>query len=65
MKNNYHISHSIIKEESDAINQRVEQIAKDLKENKLSPIDFDYLLMQFPKRFDEFKKWKKEKVADQ
>ena len=55
----------IIKEESDAINQRVEQIAKDLKENKLSPIDFDYLLMQFQKRFDEFKKWKKEKVADQ
>ena len=55
----------IIKEESDAINQRVEQIAKDLKENKLLPIDFDYLLMQFQKRFDEFKKWKKEKVADQ
>ena len=55
----------IIKEESDSINQRVEQIAKDLKENKLSPNDFDYLLMQFQKRFDEFKKWKREKVAYQ
>jgi hypothetical protein len=55
----------IIKEESDAINQRVEQIAKDLKENKLSPIDFDYLITQFQKRFEEFKRWKKEKVADQ
>ena len=55
----------IIKEESDAINQRVEQIAKDLKENKLSPNDFDYLITQFQKRFEEFKRWKKEKVADQ
>ena len=42
----------IIKEESDAINQRVEQIAKDLKENKLSSIDFDYLINQFQKRFE-------------
>ena len=55
----------IIKEESDAINQRVEQIAKDLKENKLSSIDFDYLINQFQKRYEEFKRWKKEKVADQ
>ena len=55
----------IIKEESDAINQRVEQIAKDLKENKLSPNDFQYLIDQFQKRFEEFKRWKREKVADQ
>lgn len=55
----------IIKEEPDAINQRVTQIAKDLKENKLKPNDFEYLIMQFQKRFDEFKKWKREKVADQ
>ena len=55
----------IIKEESDAINQRVEQIAKDLKENKLSPNDFQYLIEQFQKRFEEFKRWKREKVADQ
>ena len=55
----------IKEEESDPINQRVIQIAKDLKENKLSSMDFEYLIMQFKKRFDLFKKWKREVVQDQ
>ena len=38
---------------------------KILKENKLSSLDFEYLILQFQKRFDRFKKWKKEVVQDQ
>ena len=55
----------IIKEEPDQIHQRILQIAKDIKENKLSKSDYDYLENQFIKRFEEFKKWKGEKVGDQ
>ena len=55
----------IIKEEPDQIHQRILQIAKDIKENKLSKADYDYLENQFIKRFEEFKKWKGEKVRDQ
>ena len=55
----------IIKEEPDQIHQRILQIAKDIKENKLSKSDYDYLESQFIKRFEEFKKWKGEKVRDQ
>jgi len=55
----------IKEEESDSINQRVIQIAKDLKENKLSSMDFEYLISQFQKRFDLFKKWKREVNQDQ
>lgn len=55
----------IIKEEPDQIHQRILQIAKDIKENKLSKTDYDYLENQFIKRFEEFKKWKGEKVRDQ
>ena len=55
----------IIKEEPDQIHQRIMQIAKDIKDNKLSKNDYDYLENQFIKRFEEFKKWKGEKVGDQ
>ena len=55
----------IKEEESDPINQRVIQIAKDWTENKLSSMDFEYLILQFLKRFDQFKKWKREEVQDQ
>ena len=55
----------LIKEEPDQIHQRILEIAKDIKENKLSKKDYDYLENQFKKRFEEFKKWKGEKVGDQ
>ena len=55
----------LIKEEPDEIQLRIEQIAKDIKENKLSKKDYEYLETQFQKRYDEFLKWKEEKVCDQ
>ena len=55
----------IIKEEPDQIHQRILQIAKDIKENRLSKKDYEYLENQFEKSYKEFKKWKNEKVRDQ
>ena len=55
----------IIIEEPDQIHKRIEQIAKDIKENKLSKEDYKYLEKQFRKKFEEFQKWKEEKVCDQ
>ena len=55
----------IIKEEPDQIHQRILQIAKDIKENKLSRKDYEYLENTFQKSYDAFKKWKEEKVCDQ
>ena len=55
----------IIKEEPDQIHQRILQIAKDIKENKLSKKDYEYLENTFQRSYDEFKKWKEEKVCDQ
>ena len=49
----------IIKEEPDQINLRIEQIAKDIKNSCVSQKDYDYLINQFQKRYEEFKKWKK------
>ena len=51
----------IIKEEPDQINLRIEQIARDIKGNKVSQKDYDYLVNQFQKRYEEFQKWKKDK----
>ena len=55
----------IIKEEPDQIRQRIIQIAKDIKENRLSKKDYEYLENQFQKSYEQFKKWKNEKVKDQ
>ena len=55
----------LIKEEPDQIRQRIIQIAKDIKENRLSKKDYEYLENQFQKSFEKFKKWKEEKVRDQ
>ena len=55
----------IIIEEPDQIHIRIEQIAKDIKENKLSKNDYKYLEKQFRQKFEEFQKWKEEKVCDQ
>ena len=55
----------IIIEEPDQIHIRIEQIAKDIKDNKLSKDDYKYLEKQFRQKFEEFQKWKEEKVCDQ
>ena len=56
---------NLIKEEPDEINQRIEEIAKDIKENRLTKKDFEYLIDKFQTRYDEFLKWKEEKVGNQ
>ena len=56
---------NLIKEEPDEINQRIEQIARDIKENRLVKKDFTYLIDKFQSRYDEFIKWKEEKVGNQ
>jgi hypothetical protein len=56
---------NIIKEKPDEINIRIEQIAKDIKENRLSKTEFDYLLKKFQEQYDEFLKWKEKQVGDQ
>ena len=55
----------IIREELDAINQNVEQIAKDIKENRLEKKDFDYLLQRFQDNYDNFNKCKEINAQDQ
>jgi hypothetical protein len=55
----------LIQEEPNQIHIRIEQIAKDIKENRASKADYEYLENHFQKRYDEFKRWKEEKVCDQ
>jgi hypothetical protein len=56
---------NIIKEKPDEINIRIEQIAKDIKENRLNKKDFEYLIKKFQEQYDEFIKWKEKQVGDQ
>ena len=56
---------NIIKEEPDKIYIRIEQIAKDIKENRLVKNDFDYLINKFQEQYDTFVDWKKQQVGDQ
>ena len=56
---------NLIKEEPNEINVRIEQIAKDIKENRLNKGDYEYLINKFQERYDEFMKWKEEKVGNQ
>ena len=56
---------NLIKEEPNEINVRIEQIAKDIKENRLNKRDYEYLIKKFQERYDEFMKWKEEKVGNQ
>ena len=56
---------NLIKEEPDEINQRIEEIAKDIKDNRLTKKDFEYLMGKFQSRYEEFLKWKEEKVGNQ
>ena len=56
---------SIIQEEPDQINKNVEQVAKDIKENRLEQKDFDYLIQKFQDNYDSFNEWKEKNVHDQ
>ena len=56
---------NLIKEEPNEINVRIEQIAKDIKENRLNKRDYEYVINKFQERYDEFMKWKEEKVGNQ
>ena len=56
---------NLIKEEPDEINKRIEEIARDIKENRLTKGDFSYLMNKFQSRYDEFIKWKEKVVANQ
>jgi hypothetical protein len=55
----------IIKEEPNEIHNKILDIAKKLKENKCTPIEHQYILNKFQERFNQFLKWKEEKVAGQ
>ena len=55
----------IIIEEQDEIHIKIEQIAKKIKENNLSEIEFNYLENKFQQKYTEFIKWKQKKVRDQ
>ena len=55
----------IIKEEPDQIHLKIQEIAKNLKENKLTEKEYQYLDSKFQERYDQFKKWKNDKVGDQ
>ena len=55
----------IVREKPDDINQNVEQIAKDIKENRLSEVDFKYLIQKFQDNYDTFYEWKEKFVHDQ
>ena len=56
----------IIKEEPDVIHQKIEEIAKKLKENEVvTDEDFKYIIDRFNDRFKQFKDWKEKKVGDQ
>ena len=55
----------IIKEEPDEIHKKIQEIAKNLKENNLTEDGYEYLEKKFQERYDQFKKWKYNKVGDQ
>ena len=48
----------IITEEPNEITDKILDIAKNLKENKLTEQEFDYLIRKFEERFDQYLKWK-------
>ena len=45
----------IIKEEPDEIHQKIQEIAKNLKENKLTEEEYKYLDKKFQERYEQFK----------
>ena len=55
----------IIKEEPNEIHNKILEIAKKLKENRCTKAEHIYILTKFQERFNQFLKWKEEKVAGQ
>ena len=55
----------IVQKESDEVHIKIEQIAHDIKNNKLTQNDFEYLENQFKSKYEQFKKWKQKIVGDQ
>jgi len=53
----------LIKEEKDDINERILDIARQLKDNKLTENDFDYLMIKFDENFNKYLNWKKAENA--
>ena len=49
----------IIIEEPNEINAKILEIAKNLKESKLTETEYDYLIDKFEKRFAQYLEWKK------
>jgi hypothetical protein len=48
----------IITEEPNEINDKIIDIAKNLKESKLTEGEFEYLIRKFEERFEQYLKWK-------
>ena len=55
----------IIKEEPNEIHNKILEIAKKLKENRLDESDYQYLDNKFQDRFNQFVKWKNDEVRGQ
>jgi len=55
----------LIKEEKTEAIHKIEDYAKDLKDNKLTSEGFKYLIDKFDEGFKSFMKWKEEKVQNQ
>ena len=55
----------LIKEEKTEAIHKIEEYAKDLKENKLSSEGFKYLIDKINEGYNSFMKWKEEKVQGQ
>jgi len=55
----------LIKEEKTEAIHKIEDYARDLKENKLSKEGFNYLINIFQEGYNSFMKWKEEKVQNQ
>ena len=49
----------IIIEDRNDINENILNIAKNLKENKLTETEYNYLIDKFEKRFEQYLEWKK------
>ena len=49
----------IIKEEPDDINKKIIDIAKRIKESKAEESEYEYVITQFQKHYEQFLQWKK------
>ena len=54
----------IITEEPNEINNKILEIAQKLKESSLTEGDFEYLILKFEERFNEYIKWRSSNSAE-